>query len=130
MSDASPKIEGLENPAILDAIAHDLQNDEVVMAMYELRPWLDLDLQLFQLQEKLNAYVSFALDGEMAESYPSYVNKKIRIHLRTAEDPPDKVMEFASLVRNQLELQGITFEVILITDSDCDNPGGCGCHGN
>ncbi|MEO6053502.1 MAG: DUF6572 domain-containing protein, partial [Chthoniobacterales bacterium] len=118
---------GLENPAVLDAIAHDVTTDEVMLAMYELRPWTDPDLQLFQLQEKLNAYVSFALDGEMAEAYPSYVGKKMRIQLRTRHEPHDKVLEFASLVREQLAFQNMIFEVILMEDEGCDAPGGCGC---
>ncbi len=43
--------------------------------MFESRPWDDSDLQLFQLQEKFNAYVSFLLDGEMAEAHPELAGK-------------------------------------------------------
>ncbi|MEI9896071.1 MAG: DUF6572 domain-containing protein [Chthoniobacter sp.] len=39
------------------------------------------ELRLFQLQEKINAYLSFALDGEMAEAYPQFDGKKIRLQL-------------------------------------------------
>lgn len=115
---SAPRIEGLQNPATLDAIAHDAKRDVVILAMYETRPWIFGDLQLHQLQEKLNAYASYALDGEMAEDYPEFRDKKIRIQLRTLHEPPDRAMEFVQMARQQLELQDVTFEVIRISSSE------------
>ncbi|MEO6848082.1 MAG: DUF6572 domain-containing protein [Chthoniobacterales bacterium] len=129
MTEPAPK-SGMENPAVLDAIAYDQHTDEVTLAMYELRNWSDLDLQLFQLQEKLNSYASFALDGELAETYPDFVGKRVRIQLRTPHEPPDKVMEFVALIREQLSFQNVIFEVVHIENDEnegCGAPGGCGC---
>ena len=63
-----PANSGIERTGMLDAFAHDTREDILVLAMFESRSWDHGELQLFQLQEKLNAYVSFILDGEMKET--------------------------------------------------------------
>ncbi|MGB8466278.1 MAG: DUF6572 domain-containing protein [Terrimicrobiaceae bacterium] len=119
---------GLEHPGVLDAFAHDSRADRLVLAMYEDRPWLGEDVQLFQFQEKLNAYVSFVLDGELNEAYPELAGKGVEIQLRTVHEPDAKAFDLIRRVREQLDLQRITFEVIRIDEekSGCGDPG-CGC---
>jgi len=112
------RIEGIENAGVLDAVAHDAKRGELILAMYELRPWTGGEAQLFQLQEKLNAYASYILDGEMTGDYPDLKVKKVRIQLRTPNEPPDAVMELVRRVREQLELQDIAFEVILMSQAE------------
>jgi hypothetical protein len=79
---------GLEHPAVLDAFAHDKRRDALILAMYKTRPWTGDESHILQLQEKLNAYASFILDGEMAESFPQFVGKPIEIQLRHAAINP------------------------------------------
>jgi uncharacterized protein DUF6572 len=124
-----PQLNGLEHPGVLDALAHDTRADKVVLAMYEGRPWTGEELQLFQLQEKLNAYVSFILDGELQESFPDLASKSVEIQLRTLHDPDAKALEFISRVREQLALQQITFEIVRLdeVEGDCGSAG-CDCH--
>ncbi len=123
------QLNGLEHPGVLDALAHDARTDKVVLAMYEVRPWTGEELQLFQLQEKLNAYVSFILDGELQESFPDLATKSVEIQLRTLHDPDAKALEFISRAREQLALQQITFEIVRLdrAEGDC-GPTGCDCH--
>ena len=92
-----------------------------MMVMVEHRPWLNIEEQLFQLQEKLNAYLSFALDGEMTEAYPQFVGKALKIRLECAEPPAEATLDFLQHVYEQTSLQGITFEVE-VTAATC----GCG----
>lgn len=115
---------GLEQPGVLDAIAHDTRTNEVVLAMFETRPWTLGDLQLYQLQEKLNAYASFILDGELAETYPELKDKKVVIHLRTRHEPSVRALDMVAKVREQLAFQNIGFEVILM--DDCGDQA-CAC---
>jgi hypothetical protein len=119
---------GLENPGVLDAFAHDTRTDKLVLAMYELRPWSGEEFQLLQLQEKLNAYLSFILDGELSEAFPEFAAKPVEIQLRTVHEPDAKAYDLIGRVREQLALQQITFEVIRIdeTKGGCGEPG-CGC---
>jgi hypothetical protein len=129
---------GLENPGVLDAFAHDTREDRIVLAMYESRPWEGDEMQLFQLQEKLNAYLSFVLDGEMTEAFPHLAGKPTEIQLRTRFEPDPSAWDLIRRITEQLSFQDIKFDVIL-TDEDfesqdsgggCCGGGGssCGCH--
>lgn len=119
---------GLENPGVLDAFAHDTREDKLVLAMYETRPWQGEDRQLMQLQEKLNAYLSFVLDGEMADAFPQLAAKPLEIQLRTINEPDPRAWDLIRRIREQLGFQQIKFEVIQISDAEIpqDNGGCCG----
>ncbi len=102
---------GIANPAVLDALGHDPATGEVVLVMFEPRPWDGGDQQLFQLQEKLNAYLSFALDGELTDQLPQFAGKPVRLQLNCAEPPPEAVIGLLTKVREQIALQGIGLTV-------------------
>lgn len=120
---------GLEHPGVLDALAYDPETDRLVLAMYEKRPWTGGDGQLFQLQEKLNAYLSFALDGELREAFPQFAEKRVQIQLRTVYDPTERGANLMSRMREQLAFQDIEFAVIQIADEELGGDGGCGSSG-
>jgi hypothetical protein len=116
---------GVEQPGVIDFFAHVRKGDEVLMVMFEPRPWDDSDLQLFQLQEKFNAYVSFLLDGEMAEAHPELAGKNARIELRCAEVPGGRALDLLNAIHDQLALQEIRVEVIAGSEG---SGAGCSCH--
>jgi len=116
---------GVEQPGVIDFFAHVRKGDEVLMVMFEPRPWQDSDLQLFQLQEKFNAYVSFLLDGEMAEAHPELAGKNARIELRCAEMPEGRTLDLLNAIHDQLALQEICVEVIA---GSAASGTGCSCH--
>ena len=68
----------------------------------------------FSLQEKFNAYASFALDGEMAEAYPALAGKRLRVRLECVATPVDAALDFLVLAREQLAFQGIDVEVVVM----------------
>ncbi len=123
---------GVQNPAVLDALGVDPATGEFVLVMFEPRPWNGGDSQLIQLQEKLNAYMSFVLDGEMEEQLPQAAGKKLRITLACAEEPPTPVTDLLLRVREQISLQGIGFSVEGLQGPNDSSEGGCGtgcgCH--
>ena len=104
---------GVEKTGVIDFFAHDPKRDQLVLAMVERRPWDGSDLQLFQLQEKFNAYVSFLLDGELAETHPELVNKTARIELRCASMPEGRALDLLTAIHDQLALQEIEVEVLV-----------------
>jgi hypothetical protein len=112
---------GIEHAGVIDFLGFDTGASEVVLVMVERRPWHNIEEQLFQLQEKLNAYLSFALDGEMVEVYPQFAGKPLKIRLECAEPPVEETLDFLQHVYEQSSLQGITFEVE-VTGATC----GCG----
>ena len=117
---------GVEFPEVIDLLTHDPQSGKVELVMFEGRPWDGGEEQLFQLQEKLNAYISFALDGEMADSYPELINKPLSVVLRCLEMPPGEAVEFLSNVREQLALQEIDLVVSYAREGGCGSNCGCG----
>jgi hypothetical protein len=123
---------GIERTGMLDAFAHDTREDVLVLAMFETRPWEHGEHQLYQLQEKLNAYVSFILDGEMKDNFPHLLGKPVRIELRTSHEPPQRAMDFLGRARDQLALQQIGLEVVVIGEEQagcCGGGGGSCCGG-
>ena len=117
---------------MLDAFAHDTREDVLVLAMFETRPWEHGEHQLYQLQEKLNAYVSFILDGEMKDNFPHLLGKPVRIELRTSHEPPQRAMDFLGRARDQLALQQIGLQVVVIGEEQagcCGGGGGSCCGG-
>ncbi len=113
---------------MLDALGRDPETGELVLVMLEQRPWSGGEDQLIQLQEKLNAYLSFVLDGEMAEQLPDFAGAKVRIQLACAEQPPEPVIDLLGKVREQIAFQGIGLEVSGLAGGGGGGCGsGCGC---
>ncbi|MDB6153048.1 MAG: hypothetical protein JWL90_1501 [Chthoniobacteraceae bacterium] len=107
---------------------HDPATDEVVLIMVEPRPWDGSESRLFQLQEKVNAYLSFALDGEMSEAYPALEGKSLRLQLDCATFPDAMTVSFLKLVREQISFQGIDLQVRVAEEPGAESCGsGCGC---
>jgi Family of unknown function (DUF6572) len=102
--------------SIIDVIAHDPKTDEVVLAMNEPNQWDGSDEQLLALQERFNAYVSFLLDGEMAETHPELAGKPARIELRCAHMPDSRALGLLGLIHDQLAFQEIKLEVVVTND--------------
>ncbi len=127
-SDEPAAQNGIANPAVLDALGQDPTTGEVVLVMFEPRSWDGGDTQLFQLQEKLNSYLSFALDGEMTEQLPQLAGRPVRISLACAEPPPESVVSLLAKVREQIAFQGVglTVEGLNANSGGCGE--GCGCH--
>ena len=116
----------MANPNVIDAFGFDQPQGQVLLVMNETRPWSGGDGQLHELQEKFNAYASFILDGEMLESHPEFVNKPVKIELRTDSMPDERALALLEAIHDQLALQEISVEVV-VREKACGS--GCTCHG-
>lgn len=76
--------------------------DEIRKAAGERELFLYLDVEqgewllpraLFLLQEKLNAYASFVLDGKLRELYPWAQARDVRVVVRSRGQPPAQALE-------------------------------------
>jgi len=117
---------GLDHPGVIDVIALDPKTDEVTLVMHAAREWDGSDERLFQLQEKINAYLSFALDGEMNDAYPAFVGKTIRLQLDCSSPPDARTLDFIGIVREQISYQGIKFEITIQGQTMCACGSTCG----
>src|ERR1700730_12099636 len=97
----------------IDIVGHDPKTDEVVLVMKETRPWDGSAARLHDLQERLNCYVSFLLDGEFAESHPELTRKRARIEVRCSHLPDSQAIELLGQIRDQLAHQEIDLRVIV-----------------
>jgi hypothetical protein len=102
-----------DRTGIVDIIAEDTKNGEVVLVMDEPDEWDGSDEQLLALQERFNTYVSFLLDGEMAETHPEFSGKIARIELRCAKMPDTRTLELLGLIHDRLTFQEIKLEVVV-----------------
>jgi hypothetical protein len=117
---------GLDHPGVLDACAFDARSGRVVLALFATEPWRGQQVGL-KLQEKLNAYASFALDGEMSEQMPELATKPLCIQLRTVHEPDEQILGFLQMVREQLSFQDVTLETVLIAEDEVPAEGACEC---
>jgi len=62
---------------------------------------------LHALQEKLNSYASYALDGAMAADYPESAGQKKAILVQTVDVPPDDAVQFLMKVESLLKPEGL-----------------------
>jgi len=111
--DIEPEISNKNRTGVIDVIAHDSKTGEVVLVMNEPNEWHGSDEQLFSLQERFNAYVSFLLDGEMAEAHPEFTGKPMGIELRCAHMPDTRALELLGRIHDQLAFQEIRLEVVV-----------------
>ena len=112
--DTEPEIPNKKNRGgVIDVIAHDPKTDEVVLVMNEPNDWDGSDEGLLALQERFNTYVSFLLDGEMAEAHPELAGKQARIELRCEHIPDTRTLELLGLIHDHLAFQELKLEVVV-----------------
>jgi hypothetical protein len=114
-----------DRTGVIDVIAEDKKTGEIVLMMNEPNEWDGSDEQLLALQERFNAYVSFVLDGEMAEAHPEFTGKQVRIELRCAHMPDARMLELLGLIHDHLAFQEIKLEVVIGEQTRCDESCGC-----
>lgn len=113
---------------LIDLIAHDTKTDELLLVMHEPRPWDGSDARLHELQERFNAYTSFLLDGELAESHPELAKKRARIEVRCAHMLDARALELLGMIHDQLAFQDIKMEVVVAERGSCEPNCGCGAN--
>jgi hypothetical protein len=99
--------------ATIDMIAHDPKRDEVVLVMNQPDELDGSDEELLELQERFNTYVSFVLDGELAEAHPEFANKPARIEVRCTRVPDPRALDLLGMIHDQLVFQQIRMEVVV-----------------
>jgi hypothetical protein len=100
---------GVQNSRVIDLITLDKASDRVVLVMVERRPWGAADDQLTQIEEKVNRYMGYVLDGFLGEHYPQYLGKSVSIRLDCAESPHGEAARFVEAMTDAIEGHGIHF---------------------
>jgi len=73
----------------IDAVAVTPEEDTALLYLFEREGWSGTDEQLISLQEKIHAYVGYAVDGQMSRDYPDTAGLPWRIVIESQAGPPD-----------------------------------------
>lgn len=102
---------GVQNPMILDLVTVEPGSGRVVLAMIERRPWGASPDQFRQIEEKINRYLGYVLDGFLAEQYPQYEGRQVLIRLDCAEAPHGDAVKFVNAAAHAISSNGLAWEV-------------------
>jgi hypothetical protein len=102
---------GVENPQILDLITTDPASGDVLLVMIERRPWGAHPHQLRQIEEKINRYMAYALDGFLVQHHPKYAGRRVCLRLDCAEPPAGEAERFVAAARHAARAHGLDLRV-------------------
>jgi hypothetical protein len=105
---------GVHNPRVVDLISHDRAKNEVVLLMLEQRVWGSAPEQLRQLEDKFNRYLSYVLDGFLAEQFPQYRDVPVCFRLDCAMSPGEEERRMLAAMKGFAATHDIRFEVNVI----------------
>jgi hypothetical protein len=105
---------GVENPQVLDLITTDAATGDVLLVMVERRPWGAHPQQFRQIEEKINRYMAYALDGFLAEHHPEYVGRRVRLRLDCAEQPTGEAERFVAAAQHATQAHGLDLFVQVV----------------
>jgi hypothetical protein len=100
---------GVENAKMVDLIKAEPEGDLLTLTMIERRPWGAHPRQFQQIEEKINRYLGYVLDGFLVEHYPQFEGKRVQIRLQCAEPPHGEAERFVAAATDAIEAQGIGF---------------------
>ena len=102
---------GVENPSIVDLIETDSASGQVVLVMFESRGWDGNPEQFRQIEEKINRYMGYALDGHLVAHYPTYEGRRVQIRLDCAQRPLGAAARFVDAAGRAIRSHGLDFVV-------------------
>jgi hypothetical protein len=82
---------GIQHPQVIDLVTQ-TEDGTYILILVEAEP-LDRSHALL-LQDKLNNYLGFALDGQLERSYPSAKGQAVRIRIDLYAEPDGFIFEF------------------------------------
>ena len=109
----------IEQENVIDLISHNEKEGYVALTIVDHLEWDDENKKLLQLQNKINAYLSFIESGEIEEEYPLSKGKNIRIQLNCMHEPNQDGLQFLDLIDPIITDAGFEFkwEVLEIKES-------------
>jgi hypothetical protein len=104
---------GVENSKVVDLISVDPVSGKVVLTMIERRPWGASDQQFQQIEEKINRYMGYVLDGFLAEQHPVYEGKAVQLRLECVEEPHGQAILFVAAAGRAASDHGLELVVVV-----------------
>ena len=114
MTDQLMEERGVHNPKVIDLISRDAETGAVVLTMLEPRPWGSAENQIRQIEEKFNAYLQYALGGNLEHDYPQYAGAPMTFRLECAQIPGEQEAPFLEAVVKFAAQENIEFLVVVV----------------
>jgi len=99
----------VEDKNVIDIITIDKEG-VLVLTISDHLEWNDENEHLLLLQEKINSYLDFIENGQLAENYPDKADKKIMIQIIFKYYPNKTADEFLAIVERFLNEKGHAFD--------------------
>ena len=100
----------IEDPTTVDLVVA-RRDGSVVLSMFEERPWDGSDERVFELEQKVNAYLAFVLDGHMARDHPDIDPSLITIRLDYVNRMDERTRALLPTIEATLAQYGIDFAI-------------------
>lgn len=95
----------------IDVISFDPKKDEIALILVLEKDWGEEPNRLLRLQDRLNQYLAFALDGELAQRYSNQQYKSVRIQIDCYAHADSDLKEFLSHAKKLIEKNGLRFVI-------------------
>ena len=109
---------GVQNPTIIDLLSVEPDSGRVVLVMIERRPWGESADQFRQIEEKINRYLGYVLDGFLVQHYPQYEGRPVLLRLDCAEAPHGDAVRFVDAASHAIASQGLELVVNVMPHQD------------
>jgi hypothetical protein len=94
---------GVNYPKQIDFISH----NEAVCNLHIIQAEKLIDERLLKLQDKLNHYLAYALDGQLEVEFPDLPKLQIRIQLWLEHEPDNDALKFLDKVAYSCSVDGV-----------------------
>jgi hypothetical protein len=106
---------GITDSGTVDLITTRPDAGETALIIVAAEPWTGSDAELAALQAKLNAYLTYVLDGQLAQDYPQSQGHSVRIQIDCSHQPASSTLAFLQATRRQLaDEYGIEVRVVRV----------------
>jgi hypothetical protein len=105
----------IEDPTAVDLVVA-RRDGSVVLSMFEERPWDGSDKRVRELEEKVNAYLTFVLDGHMQRQHPDLEPSQITIRLDYLSRMDERTRSLLPGIEATLKEYGIDFSIHLLRE--------------
>lgn len=105
----------LEDPSQVDLVVA-RRDGTVVLSMFEGRPWDGSEQRMRELEDKVNAYLSFVLDGHMERDHPELDPKRITIRLDYISRMDERTRAALPDIELELAKHGIDFAISHVSE--------------
>ena len=109
---------GVEKTEAIDLVMQHGETGEFLLIMIEPREWDGSHERLVQLQDKLNTYLTYALDGQFKQENPEAEGMPIRIHLDYEHEPDAVSLGFLDAAMEAIAEHNIGFTWSFIGDDE------------